>query len=46
MPNSWDLVPASLWPPQPHFSQVDPGQGAGFGLPPSGPAGWPNPVLD
>ena len=46
MPNSWDLVPAGLWPLQPHSSQADPGQGAGFVRPPSGPAAWPSFVLD
>ena len=46
MPNSWDLVPAGLWPIQPHSSQADPGQGAGFVRPPSGPAAWPSFVLD
>ena len=46
MPNSWDLVPAGLWPLQPHSLQADPGQGAGFVPPPSGPAAWPNSVLD
>ena len=46
MPNSWNLVPAGLWPPQPHSPQADPGQGAGFVPPPSGPAAWPNFALD
>jgi hypothetical protein len=46
MPNSWDLVPASLWPLQRQTPQADPGQGAGFVLPRSGPAAWPNFALD
>src|SRR5712672_603671 len=46
MPNSWDLVPAGLWPLQPRTPQADPGQGAGFVRPPSGPAAWPSFVLD
>ena len=46
MPNSWDLVPASLWPLQPRTPQADPGQGAGYVPPRSGPAAWPSFILD
>jgi hypothetical protein len=46
MPNSWDLVPAGLWPLQPHGQRADPAQGAGFVQPPSGPAAWPDFALD
>ena len=46
MPNSRDLVPAGLWPLHPHSPQVGRGQGAGYVLPPSGPAAWPNFALD